>query len=413
MAVKKTIRARGFVPFWGIIVSVVVIIGGVAIGYQTLSHSYQLGQLAAQHYQAGLAFEKIGDWPKSAEEYESALRIQADYKDTQVRLAQARANQAATATAVALAPIASATAAAEAILATGTAAAQAQGATATADAELRETTATGLTQLAMLTATTEAQAQVEALYQKGLDYAKMERWAEAKAALQQVFEADPNHKDVQTALADAQSKLDAKLASDKLAAMGTATAEALAVVREHYQRGLAYANLKKWQQALAEFEAVIAVDPRHEDVQDRFLTAQKEWDSALTLTPSPTETPTEIAIPTATSTLSGTPTPTPTSPRLAAPVLVSPADHSVFDFYPRTTRLVWKPVNGARSYGVEIQAYYEKWFSRQAEGFIETDSTEYTFNFGGMNPGRWRVWAIGPNGEEGERSLWWEFEYIR
>jgi hypothetical protein len=107
-------------------------------------------------------------------------------------------------------------------------------------------------------------------------------------------------------------------------------------------------------------------------------------------------------------------------PALAAPKQISPADHSTFSIFPRRTRLDWNPVPGAVKYGVEIDCFHcctsGKWCTDVGRQWkIETNltATEYTFDFVGAQPGRWRVWAIGPGGETSPKSGWWEFTYTK
>jgi hypothetical protein len=37
--------------------------------------------------------------------------------------------------------------------------------------------------------------------------------------------------------------------------------------------------------------------------------------------------------------------------------------------------------------------------------------TQYTFEFVGAQPGRWRVWAVDAGGKEGPKTGWWEFTF--
>jgi hypothetical protein len=105
---------------------------------------------------------------------------------------------------------------------------------------------------------------------------------------------------------------------------------------------------------------------------------------------------------------------------LTAPVQVSPASGSVFNSYPRTTTLRWKPVSGAASYTVELDCYHccqsGQWCTdvgqtwKVAPGVADTS---YTFDFVGAQPGRWRVWAVDASGNAGPKSGWWDFSYTR
>src|SRR5437867_5706668 len=126
-----------------------------------------------------------------------------------------------------------------------------------------------------------------------------------------------------------------------------------------------------------------------------------------------------------------------------APVQTAPPDGAVLHGLPRTTSLTWQPVPGATSYKVEVEVcaagpYGAGWTlppttalcaslctSLRDAGLIErgdacgysipvvasTPSPQYTFDFVGDQPGRWRVWAIDASGHEGPKSPWWEFRY--
>jgi hypothetical protein len=112
-----------------------------------------------------------------------------------------------------------------------------------------------------------------------------------------------------------------------------------------------------------------------------------------------------------------TPTMIPTG--IAPPVLVSPADGTVLNDYPRNTTLEWEPVLGAERYLVEIMACSS---SNKSNCFShpmiektsrETTETTYAFNFVGAQPGKWRVTAIGTDGKLGIPSDWWTFSYSK
>jgi len=42
-----------------------------------------------------------------------------------------------------------------------------------------------------------------------------------------------------------------------------------------------------------------------------------------------------------------------------------------------------------------------------------TRATEYTFEFVGAQPGRWRVWPVNKQGKRGNPSEWRTFRYLR
>jgi len=97
----------------------------------------------------------------------------------------------------------------------------------------------------------------------------------------------------------------------------------------------------------------------------------------------------------------------------------APPNGAVFDYFPRTTTLQWMPVPGAVSYGVEIDCFhccqFNAWCTDIGRTWIVASSstTEYTFNWVGAQPGRWRVWAVDAGGRRGPQTGWWVFEYRR
>lgn len=110
---------------------------------------------------------------------------------------------------------------------------------------------------------------------------------------------------------------------------------------------------------------------------------------------------------------------------LPAPLPLSPAEDAVFDHYPRLTRLEWSPVEGAASYAVEVD--HCAGGVRISRGCVNPQplrvtsngptsglvSHFYEFKFSGMQPGRWRVWAVDKEGREGFKSPWRLFFYRR
>jgi hypothetical protein len=122
--------------------------------------------------------------------------------------------------------------------------------------------------------------------------------------------------------------------------------------------------------------------------------------------------------------------------QLAAPDPTAPEDGAFFDRVPRTTTLRWQPVQGAAQYRVEIEncarrgasangqvttgamcsQYCDVYGDRGDCGYVpgatvEATATEYTFDFGGASPGRWRVSAIDGAGQPGPPSPWSEFAF--
>ena len=105
---------------------------------------------------------------------------------------------------------------------------------------------------------------------------------------------------------------------------------------------------------------------------------------------------------------------------LVAPIQLSPADRTELDYYPRDTKLEWQPVDGAVSYAVEIdycsgrETHIHDCVNPQPLAKV-TDilTTSHEFKFVGAQPGRWRVWAIDKKGEEGFKSPWRTFFYLK
>lgn len=93
------------------------------------------------------------------------------------------------------------------------------------------------------------------------------------------------------------------------------------------------------------------------------------------------------------------------------PKNLSPADGTVFGHYPRTVTLAWDRVLGATAYKLEIE--YQS-AGRWIPGPVrDTNTTTYTFNFIGAQPGRWRVWTVTAEGQEGPKSDWSGFSFTR
>jgi hypothetical protein len=105
---------------------------------------------------------------------------------------------------------------------------------------------------------------------------------------------------------------------------------------------------------------------------------------------------------------------------LAAPIQLSPASGTEFSHFPRTTTVKWTVVRGAASYTVETDCFKcchrEHWCTdvgRAWRSYSDLHDTQFSFNFVGAQPGRWRVWAVDGFGRAGPRSPWWEFNYAR
>ena len=197
----RVVGTRSFIVWLLIIIAVVLVaalaVAGLVVYPRLQEQQAEQARLAQadQHYQAGIAFQDVGDWEAAEAEYRQVVTLDAGYKDTKARLAEVKARLAekeAIATAVAMAQAEQARVDAQA-----TATGQAQ-ATSEARANAEATAA------AAPAATAEA---LEAHYQKGLGYINIRRWVEAKTELERVFEANPNYKEVQAKLAEVEAEI--------------------------------------------------------------------------------------------------------------------------------------------------------------------------------------------------------------
>jgi hypothetical protein len=105
---------------------------------------------------------------------------------------------------------------------------------------------------------------------------------------------------------------------------------------------------------------------------------------------------------------------------LTAPQLLSPANQSRFNHYPRNLTLRWKAVANAKSYNIEIDCMNccarGKWCSDIGKTFKRVPSltnTHYKFQFVGAQSGRWRVQAVDKSGKPGKQSQWSNFLFTR
>src|SRR5665647_919546 len=101
---------------------------------------------------------------------------------------------------------------------------------------------------------------------------------------------------------------------------------------------------------------------------------------------------------------------------LSTPKPLSPANGTVFDNSSSRTSLKWTAVPGATNYTVEIDTYdsiSNSWLSESAGSSLipGISTTSYSLEFLAKGPGRWRVWAVGPDGQESRKSDWWDFNY--
>jgi len=210
MSQQHTISGRRPALIWLSILIVLILLVAVLIIVLFIYPNYQRQQQVEQHYQAGVAFQDVGDWDKAVEAFERVVAIDATYKDTRTRLAEVKSKQQevlATMQAKASQATATAQAQAAATAAAATVEAKIAQVTSVAATTTAQARATLQAQESKATATAEALIRVEAHYQKGLAYMNLERWEEAKAELEQVFEVYPNYKEVHAKLAEVEAEI--------------------------------------------------------------------------------------------------------------------------------------------------------------------------------------------------------------
>ncbi len=104
-------------------------------------------------------------------------------------------------------------------------------------------------------------------------------------------------------------------------------------------------------------------------------------------------------------------------PILETPKPVSPVNGQIFSHYPRSTTLAWNPVAGATGYVVQVDCCQDREISNgskwQTVQKTIVNTTAFTFNFNGAQPGRWSVFAIDStnNHQQSTPSQWSVFKY--
>ena len=106
-----------------------------------------------------------------------------------------------------------------------------------------------------------------------------------------------------------------------------------------------------------------------------------------------------------------------TIPQMPTPVQTGPANNEVFGHYPRTITLSWKEVPAALGYKVEIafcQADKVTCANYPPVTINDPLKSDYTFDFVGAQPGKWRVTALASSGyRDGAPSAWRWFSFTQ
>ena len=167
----------------------------------------------------------------------------------------------------------------------------------------------------------QSQRQAEQHYQAGVAFQNVSDWEAAEVEFRQVISIGANYKDVQTRLAEVQARLAEKEATATAvviaqaeraradaqatavvaatattearinaqattAAAPTATTEAL---EAHYQRGLGYMDMERWEEAKVQLERVFEAAPNYKEVQAKLTEVEAEIARLI-----PTNTPTPV-----------------------------------------------------------------------------------------------------------------------
>jgi hypothetical protein len=106
-----------------------------------------------------------------------------------------------------------------------------------------------------------------------------------------------------------------------------------------------------------------------------------------------------------------------TRPQMATPILTGPANNEIFGHFPRTITLSWKMVPAAAGYKLE-RAYClaDKVTCWNYPPITITGQlmSDYTFNFVGAQPGKWRVTTLGaPTYRDSVASGWFWFSFTQ
>jgi len=94
---------------------------------------------------------------------------------------------------------------------------------------------------------------------------------------------------------------------------------------------------------------------------------------------------------------------------ISAPTLLSPCNGASFSHFPRVIKLEWLPMLEAAAYKAEVDWVLES--DTNTNYLYETQDTSILHEHPVAQSGRWRVWAVSQNGEEGPKSDWWLFDF--
>lgn len=163
--------------------------------------------------------------------------------------------------------------------------------------------------------------------------------------------------------------------------LNTAIEKSPAYASAFQARGDAYAKLKDWPHAIADYTAAIELNPGRVLYEKRSAARSQSGDT------SGADQDLKRSLDTGAS--------------LSRPMLLSPAEGTVFNTYPRSLTLTWEPVPGAASYLMESDYYADNAWNTELNHLPVTGTTA-TFDFVGAQPG-----------QRGPASEWRTFRFTR
>ena len=238
-------------------------------------------------------------------------------------------------------------------------------------------------------------------YERGLAYAAMGHYPQANADYSRAIEMTQEKRAIY--LYQRGSRYWQMQDGEKAVAdLSKAIALDPALTRAYATRGEIFAAKKDWQNALADMNAWVELDPTEEAYRKLAEVRRGAGGAAEGVAGAPTRRK-----------LSDTDA---SNLDLDAPKLLFPADKAELNAFPRRTVCTWEPVAGAVSYLFEwdysADGVWSQAGNTERTGY-SVAGTSFFFDFPGKEPGRWRVSALDAQGRRGRTSEWRTFEYLR
>jgi tetratricopeptide (TPR) repeat protein len=204
-------------------------------------------------------------------------------------------------------------------------------------------------------------------------------------------------------------------ADKALADLSKALALDPALTRAYATRGEVLASKRDWQNALADMDALVELDPTADSYRKRAAMRQSAGDASGAVQDNQkagVATEPAASRPAARKLSDGDPS----NPNLSAPKLLFPVEKAQINVFPRRTVCTWEPVAGAASYIFEWDYSADGAWKQESKNErlgYSIAGTSFFFDFVGKQPGRWRVSAVDADGRRGPASEWRTFEYLQ